>query len=114
MHGPSALEFRSGEILGIAGVSGNGQAELAEAITGLRKIRQGEFTSRGRMSPGLSPGEFTGRMLSYIPEERMRDGMIKEFTVAENIILREHHKVPFSRSVVPEPAGYCKLLRSTD
>lgn len=44
------------------------------------------------------PGELTERMLSYIPEERMRDGMIKNFTVAENMILREHHKQPYSRS----------------
>ncbi len=47
---------------------------------------------------GFAPGDLTERMLSYIPEERMRDGMIKNFTVAENMILREHHKLPFSRS----------------
>ena len=52
---------------------------------------------------GLSPGDLTDRMLSYIPEERMRDGIIKNFTVAENMILREHHKMPFSRS------GFLKL-----
>ncbi|MGZ9235807.1 MAG: hypothetical protein ACXW4E_09805, partial [Anaerolineales bacterium] len=47
---------------------------------------------------GFAPGDVTDRMLSYIPEERMRDGMIKNFSVAENMILREHHKQPFSRS----------------
>jgi simple sugar transport system ATP-binding protein len=45
----------------------------------------------------FAPGDITERMLSYIPEERMRDGMIQEFTVAENMILREHHKMPYSR-----------------
>ncbi len=47
---------------------------------------------------GLSPGDLTDRMLSYIPEERMRDGVIRNFSVAENMILREHHKKPYSRS----------------
>ncbi|HSB00156.1 MAG TPA: ABC transporter ATP-binding protein [Anaerolineales bacterium] len=93
-----SLEVYSGEILGIAGVSGNGQRELAETITGLRKIAAGRVNLEGEDVTGFAPGDLTDRMLSYIPEERMRDGMIKNFTVAENLILREHHKRPFSRS----------------
>ena len=92
------LEIRSGEILGVAGVSGNGQRELAEAITGLRKVTAGKVILEGDEITNNQPGHITERMLSYIPEERMRDGMIKDFTVAENMILREHHKPPFSRS----------------
>ena len=92
-----SLEVRAGEILGIAGVSGNGQRELAETITGLRKTTGGKVFLEGTDITSLSPGEITDRMLSYIPEERMRDGMIKDFTVAENLILREHHKMPYSR-----------------
>ena len=92
-----SLEVRAGEILGIAGVSGNGQRELAETITGLRKVTGGQILLEGKDITGLAPGEITDRMLSYIPEERMRDGMINEFTVAENMILREHHKMPYSR-----------------
>ncbi len=93
-----SLEVRSGEILGVAGVSGNGQRELAESVTGLRKIAAGRVLLEGEDVTGFAPGDITDRMLSYIPEERMRDGMIKEFTVAENMILREHHKQPYSRS----------------
>lgn len=93
-----SLELCSGEILGIAGVSGNGQRELAEAITGLRKVTSGKVLLEGRDITGLTPAEITDRMLSYIPEERMRDGMIKDFSVAENMILREHTKMPYSRS----------------
>jgi simple sugar transport system ATP-binding protein len=93
-----SLEVRSGEILGIAGVSGNGQRELAESVTGLRKSVSGRVRLEGQDVTNFPPGELTERMLSYIPEERMRDGIIKEFTVAENLILREHHKQPFSRS----------------
>ncbi len=92
-----SLEICSGEILGIAGVSGNGQRELADSITGLRKISAGKVILEGAEITNLPPAEITERMLSYIPEERMRDGMIKDFTVAENMILREHHKEPFSR-----------------
>ena len=93
-----SLELCSGEILGIAGVSGNGQRELAETITGLRKIIGGRVILEGEDVTSFAPGDLTDRMLSYIPEERMRDGMIKNFSVAENMILREHHKQPYSRS----------------
>ena len=105
MHGLSdvSLEIHSGEILGIAGVSGNCQLELAEVITCMRKTTGGHIYLCSEDIIGLSPGDLTDRMLSYIPEERMRDGIIKNFTVAENMILREHHKMPFSRS------GFLKL-----
>ena len=93
-----SLDVHAGEILGIAGVSGNGQRELAEAVTGLRKVTGGSVTLEGENVTNLLPGELTDRMLSYIPEERMKDGMIKDFSVAENMILREHHKMPYSRS----------------
>jgi len=93
-----SLEVCSGEILGIAGVSGNGQLELAETVTGLRKMTAGRVILEGEDVTGFAPGDLTERMLSYIPEERMRDAMIKNFSVAENMILREHHKQPFSRS----------------
>ena len=98
-----SLEIQSGEILGIAGVSGNGQRELAEVMSGLRKITSGKFYLEGEDVTGFAPNELIERMLSYIPEERMRDGMIKDFTVAENMILREHNKLPFSQH------GFLKL-----
>jgi ABC-type uncharacterized transport system ATPase subunit len=93
-----SLEVRSGEILGIAGVSGNGQRELAETVTGLRKVTGGRVFLEAEDVTGFAPSALTERMLSYIPEERMRDGMIREFSVAENMILREHQKQPYSRS----------------
>src|SRR5512138_238509 len=93
-----SLDVCSGEILGIAGVSGNGQRELAEAITGLRKTTDGRVFLEGQDVTNFAPGELTERKLAYIPEERMKDGMIKNFTVAENMILREHHKQPYSHA----------------
>jgi ABC-type uncharacterized transport system ATPase subunit len=92
------LEVHSGEIMGLAGVSGNGQRELAEAITGLRPATQGQVIVEGQDITNNLPGSITERQLAYIPEERMKDGMIQEFTVAENIILRDHDKLPFSRN----------------
>jgi simple sugar transport system ATP-binding protein len=91
------LEVRSGEILGVAGVSGNGQKELAQAINGLRPITKGTVKVGKKDVTGESPADVIAQGLSYIPEERMIDGMIKEFTVAENLILREHSQKPFSR-----------------
>ncbi len=90
------LEVHSGEILGLAGVSGNGQRELAEVITGLRPATQGQVLLEGQDVAGLSPAELTQRKVAYIPEERMKDGMIQGFSVAENIILRDHNKRPFA------------------
>jgi ABC-type uncharacterized transport system ATPase subunit len=92
------LEVHSSEILGLAGVSGNGQRELAEVITGLRPATQGQVVLEGEDITGYLPGAVTEQQLAYIPEERMRDGMIQEFTVAENMILRDHDKEPFARN----------------
>lgn len=91
-----SLNVYSGEILGLAGISGNGQRELAEIITGLRKATDGKVILENEDVTDFRPGEVTERMLSYIPEERMRDGMIKDFTIAENMVLREHHVSPFA------------------
>lgn len=97
------LEVFSGEILGVAGVSGNGQRELAEVMAGIRKPSAGRFYLEGEDVTGMDPGKITKKMLSYIPEERMRDGMIGNFSVAENLILREHKQPIFSSN------GFLKL-----
>ena len=92
------LEVFSGEILGIAGVSGNGQKELAEVISGLREVTGGQILIEGQDVTCCTPKEMIDKKLSYIPEERMKDGMIKDFTVAENLILREFDQEPFSKN----------------
>jgi ABC-type uncharacterized transport system ATPase subunit len=92
------LAVHSGEILGLAGVSGNGQRELAEVITGLRPLTDGQVFLEGEDVTNLRPGPRTERGMAYIPEERMKDGMIQDFSIAENIILRDHDRAPFSRN----------------
>ncbi|MDT8897522.1 MAG: ABC transporter ATP-binding protein [Thermanaerothrix sp.] len=94
-----SLEVRAGEILGLAGVSGNGQRELAEALAGLRPVKAGRILLCGQDVTHEPPGVRIALGQSYIPEERLRDGTIKEFSVADNLILEDHHKPPFSRNI---------------
>ncbi len=84
------LEVRAGEIMGIAGVSGNGQMLLAEAIAGLRPPSEGSIMIAGTEVVGMTPKEVRGTGLSYVPEKRMKDGAISEFTVSENLLLIDH------------------------
>jgi len=92
-----SLRVRSGEIVGIAGVSGNGQRELAEAICGLRPIARGGVNIAGDWIAEPSPVAVRAKGLSYVPEERMRDGAIGEFTVAENMMLVDYGVDPYTR-----------------
>ena len=82
-----SLRVHSGEIVGLAGVSGNGQRELAEAIAGLRHPSGGRVEIGGTDVTGRHPRAIRDAGLAYVPEERMRDGVIAEFSVAENLIL---------------------------
>lgn len=93
------LEVRSGEIFGVAGVSGNGQRPLAEAIAGLQFVESGRVFLEGQDVTNLSPSQMFDRGLSYIPEERMHDGVVKDFTVAENFILQDHVRSPYSKGI---------------
>ena len=94
-----SLQVRAGEIFGIAGVSGNGQRELAEVIAGLRPLTHGRVTMVGVDVTHWSAAERTAHGLAYIPEERMHDGVIQEFSVAENLILQDHTRSPFSHGI---------------
>jgi simple sugar transport system ATP-binding protein len=91
------LEVRAGEIVGIAGVSGNGQRELAEAVVGLRSVTAGRVAIDGVDVTGMHPSRVRAAGLAYVPEERMRDGVVAEFSVAENLILVDHGRPPFCR-----------------
>ncbi len=93
------LEVRAGEILGLAGVSGNGQRELAEVIAGLRRPTAGKVLIDGHDVTGSSPAQLLDQGLSYIPEERMIDGTVVEFSVEENLILKDHHHPPYAHGI---------------
>ena len=85
----AGMSFRvcAGEILGLAGVSGNGQSELAQAIAGLRPVQEGSVRIDGTDVTGEHPRQVRDAGMSYVPEERMRDGVIGMFSVAENLVL---------------------------
>ena len=92
------FDVHRGEVLGIAGVSGNGQRELAEAISGLRKPRSGQVKIDRVAVSGCDPKTVRQEGLAYVPEERMRDGAIGEFNVMENLILLDHGEKGFCRN----------------
>lgn len=92
-----SLKLNKGEILGIAGIDGNGQSELLEALTGLRDIESGKVILDGKDITNLSPKEIMESGMSHIPEDRQKRGLVLDFTVAENMILENYHKEPFSQ-----------------
>ena len=93
----ASLDVHAGEVLAIAGVSGNGQRELAEAIAGLRPSVAGTVTIGSVDIEGASPRHCRECGLAYVPEERMRDGAIGSFTVWENLLLLDHGRSPYAR-----------------
>jgi len=93
------FDVHGGEIVGVAGVSGNGQRQLAEVIAGLWRVGSGKIFIEGKEVTNLPPSKMIDAGLSYIPEERMHDGAIKDFSVAENLILQDHIRPPFSKGI---------------
>ena len=91
-----SIELTGGEILGIAGVDGNGQSELAEVISGLRKAINGQVIMDGRDITNQSPHSIRENGLAYIPEDRMETGLILEYSVAENLVLDRYFSEPYS------------------
>ena len=93
------LTVREGEIVGIAGVQGNGQTELVEALTGLRPAATGTVIFAGEDITRASARERHRRLIAHIPEDRQREGLITEFTVAENAVLDRYYAPPFSSGI---------------
>lgn len=90
------LTVRAGEIVGIAGVDGNGQSELIEAITGLRKVESGSIMLRGKDITNLPTRRITEEGIGHIPEDRHKHGLILDFSVRDNMVLQTYYKKPFS------------------
>jgi general nucleoside transport system ATP-binding protein len=89
------LAVRSGEVLGIAGVQGNGQTELVEAIMGLRPPLTGAVAVAGKDLRGRSTKEILASGVGYVPEDRSVDGLVKDFSVGENLVLDMYDRPPF-------------------
>ena len=96
-----SLDVRAGEIVGLAGVSGNGQRELSEAINGLRHVESGTITFFGKEIQNLTPRQVIDAGMGYIPEERNTEGIVPSFSIRENFILKDASDSSFSsRSVL--------------
>ncbi|KKK39542.1 heme ABC transporter ATP-binding protein [Mesobacillus campisalis] len=92
-----SLEVKKGEILGIAGVDGNGQSELVEAITGLRKVEAGRIFLNGEEITNLPIKSRIQKGLGHIPEDRQKRGLVLDYTMESNMVLEVYNKQPFSK-----------------
>jgi len=94
------LEVRAGEILGIAGVQGNGQRELVEALTGLRKVESGLVTIGGVECTNHSPRQITEMGVAHIPEDREKHGLVMAYSLADNMVLNNYYVKPFASGIL--------------
>ncbi|MGO5064854.1 ABC transporter ATP-binding protein [Clostridium sporogenes] len=94
------LSVRSGEIVGLAGVDGNGQSEFIEVITGLRKANAGSVNLNGDEIINKSSRQIIDKGVGHIPEDRHKRGLILKYSLYENAVLGKHHKSPFSKGIV--------------
>ncbi|HEX6075751.1 MAG TPA: ABC transporter ATP-binding protein [Micromonosporaceae bacterium] len=98
------LVVRAGEVLGIAGVQGNGQSELVEAIMGLRPALSGSIRLDGQELLGRSTRQVLHGGVAYVPEDRSHDGIVRDFSVAENLVLDVFDQPPYASGLVLRPA----------
>ena len=97
-----SLEVHAGEIVGIAGVQGNGQTELVEAITGLRDVEGGQILINGQDVTHASPRRITEAGVAHVPEDRQKNGMVASFPVKDNLVLQTYYVDPFSKGIIAE------------
>ncbi|MBE1553403.1 ABC transporter ATP-binding protein [Sporosarcina limicola] len=112
------LSVRKGEIVGIAGIDGNGQSELIEAITGLRKVKSGKIKLNSKDITGKHPREITESGLGHIPQDRHKHGLVLDFSVGYNAALQSYYQKPYSNKgimnykIVAEKAN--KIIQTYD
>ncbi|MDT2806086.1 ABC transporter ATP-binding protein [Vagococcus lutrae] len=92
------LEVRAGEVLGIAGIDGNGQSELLQAITGMRKVESGTIEINGKDMTNQRPRTITENSTAHVPEDRHKFGLVLPMTLSENIALQTYYKEPLSKN----------------
>lgn len=95
-----SLEVRAGEIIGIAGVDGNGQTELIEVITGLRKPTEGKVYINDKDVTGKTPRDVIEAGVGHIPEDRHKRGLVLKYSLYENAVLGNHYKLPFAKGIM--------------
>jgi general nucleoside transport system ATP-binding protein len=101
----ASFEVRAGEVLGIAGVQGNGQTELVEALTGLAHTVGGQVTLDGHDVTGASPRQMINYGTAHVPEDRHQYGLVLSYPVADNLVLCSYFQPPFARGLVMNDAA---------
>ena len=107
----ATFEVRAGEILGIAGVAGNGQDELVEALNGLRKVRSGSISLYGDDVTNHSSRELSERGVAYIPGDRQRYGLVLVYPIKDNLILTDYYHPPYSRRGVIDQGAIARRAK---
>jgi simple sugar transport system ATP-binding protein len=100
-----SFEVRAGEILGIAGVAGNGQDELVEAITGLRSAASGSISLDGDDITDDGPRVLHEKQVAFVPADRQRFGLVLSFPITDNVVLTDYHNEPYSHGLVRDEAA---------
>ena len=95
-----SFDVRAGEVLGIAGVQGNGQTQLVEALTGLRRVETGSIKINGQDATNASPRQITEIGVAHVPEDRQRDGLVLSYPITDNIVLNTYYQRPFANAGV--------------
>jgi simple sugar transport system ATP-binding protein len=95
-----SLDVRTGEILGLAGVQGNGQTELVEALTGLRKVEHGRVVIAGEDVTHAGPRTVTRTGVAHVPEDRRKNGMVASFPLKDNLVLQTYNLAPFAMGIL--------------
>jgi simple sugar transport system ATP-binding protein len=93
------FQVHAGEILGIAGVQGNGQTELAETLTGLRAFKSGTITLNKQVAPQLDPRALIELGMAHVPEDRRKHGLVLPYHIGDNEVLCTYYKSPFARGI---------------
>ncbi|MGE7917919.1 ABC transporter ATP-binding protein [Viridibacillus sp. NPDC093762] len=105
------LSIRSGEIVGIAGIDGNGQSELIEAITGLRKVKSGTVSLNNQNITNLKPRDITESGVGHIPQDRHKHGLVLDFPIGHNIALQTYYKSPIAKAGIIDYSKISELAQ---
>ncbi len=100
-----SAQVRSGEIFGIAGVEGNGQRELVEAIAGMRRKVGGKVEILGKNATKLTPRKINDLGMAHIPEDRNKHGLVSSYSIADNMVLNKYHQAPYARRGIRDTAA---------
>ena len=106
-----SLEVRAGEIVGVAGVEGNGQRELADSIMGLRPLEGGAISLDGLDLQEMSTQEIRNSGVAFVPEDRHDQGLVLDMTIWENTVIGRHDDAGRDRPLSGEDAGYTAVFR---